>query len=223
MKEKPYLIVMLTYDDMTVENAYEVFDSCKDSKAVVFGFKEEPLPLDEMKRIYKYMKRQGKTTGLEVVAYTKEEGLAGAKVAKECGCDFLMGTIFNEEILEFCKENDIKYMPFVGKVTKRPSVLEGEAYDMINEGNEYIKKGAFGIDLLGYRYTKDAFSLIKEVTEGVKGPVCVAGSVDSYYRLDEILEANPQSFTIGSAFFDNKFDGTFCEQINKVVSYIEEH
>ena len=223
MKEKPYLIVMLTYDDMTVENAYEGFDSCKDSKAVVFGFKEEPLPLDEMKRIYKYMKRQGKTTGLEVVAYTKEEGLAGAKVAKECGCDFLMGTIFNEEILEFCKENDIKYMPFVGKVTKRPSVLEGEAYDMINEGNEYIKKGAFGIDLLGYRYTKDAFSLIKEVTEGVKGPVCVAGSVDSYHRLDEILEANPQSFTIGSAFFDNKFDGTFCEQINKVVSYIEEH
>lgn len=223
MKEKPYLIVMLTYDDMTVENAYEVFDSCKDSKAVVFGFKEEPLPLDEMKRIYKYMKRQGKTTGLEVVAYTKEEGFAGAKVAKECGCDFLMGTIFNEEILEFCKENDIKYMPFVGKVTKRPSILEGEAGDMINEGNEYIKKGAFGIDLLGYRYTKDAFSLIKEVTEGVKGPVCVAGSVDSYYRLDEILEANPQSFTIGSAFFDNKFDGTFCEQINKVVSYIEEH
>ena len=223
MKEKPYLIVMLTYDDMTVENAYEVFDSCKDSKAVVFGFKEEPLPLDEMKRIYKYMKRQGKTTGLEVVAYTKEEGFAGAKVAKECGCDFLMGTIFNEEILEFCKENDIKYMPFVGKVTKRPSILEGEAGDMINEGNEYIKKGAFGIDLLGYRYTKDASSLIKEVTEGVKGPVCVAGSVDSYYRLDEILEANPQSFTIGSAFFDNKFDGTFCEQINKVVSYIEEH
>lgn len=223
MKEKPYLIVMLTYDDMTVENAYEVFDSCKDSKAVVFGFKEEPLPLDEMKRIYKYMKRQGKTTGLEVVAYTKEEGLAGAKVAKECGCDFLMGTIFNEEILEFCKENDIKYMPFVGKVTKRPSILEGEASDMINEGNEYIKKGAFGIDLLGYRYIKDTFSLIKEVTEGVKGPVCVAGSVDSYHRLDEILEANPQSFTIGSAFFDNKFDGTFCEQINKVVSYIEEH
>ena len=114
-------------------------------------------------------------------------------------------------------------MPFVGKVTERPSILEGEASDMIKEANEYIEKGAFGIDLLGYRYTKDAFSLIKEVTNGVKGPVCVAGSVDSYDRLDEILEANPHSFTIGSAFFDNKFDGTFSEQIDKVVSYIEEH
>lgn len=223
MNEKPYLIVMLTYNDMTVKNAYEVFDSCKDSKAVFFGFKEEPLKLDEMKRIYRHMKEHDKITGLEVVAYTEEEGLKGAKVAKECGCDFLMGTIFSDSILEFCLNNNIKYMPFVGKVTKRPSILEGTAEDMINEANEYIKKGAYGIDLLGYRYTEDAFTLIKEVTKGVKGPVCVAGSVDSYNRLDEILDANPQSFTIGSAFFDNKFDGTFCEQINKVVSYIEEH
>lgn len=223
MCDKPYLIVMLTYNDMTVENAYEIFDSCKESKAVCFGFKEEPLPIDEMKRIFGLMKENGKTTGLEVVAYTEDEGLEGAKMAVECGCDFLMGTIFSDKILALCKENNIKYMPFVGKVTERPSILEGEASDMIKEANEYIKKGAFGIDLLGYRYTKDAFSLIKEVTNGVKGPVCVAGSVDSYNRLDEILEANPHSFTIGSAFFDNKFDGTFSEQIDKVVSYIEEH
>ena len=68
MCDKPYLIVMLTYNDMTVENAYEIFD--------------------------------------------------------------------------LCKENNIKYMPFVGKVTERPSILEGEASDMIKEANEYINKGA---------------------------------------------------------------------------------
>ena len=41
MKNIPKLIVMLTYNDMTVKNAYEIFGRCKDSKALYWGFKEE--------------------------------------------------------------------------------------------------------------------------------------------------------------------------------------
>ena len=84
------LVVMLTHNDKTVNNAYEVFEQCKKSKAKFFGFKEEPLPLEEMKRLYKYMKDCGKKTVLEVVAYTEKEGLEGAKKALECECDILM-------------------------------------------------------------------------------------------------------------------------------------
>ena len=40
-------------------------------------------------------------------------------------------------------------------------------------------------------------------------------------RLDEVKNVKPWAFTIGSAFFENKFDGTFKEQINKVYEYIE--
>ncbi|WP_250320424.1 hypothetical protein [Streptococcus lutetiensis] len=43
------------------------------------------------------MKACGKTTFLEVVAYSEEEGLEGAKLAHECCCDILMGTIFSDK------------------------------------------------------------------------------------------------------------------------------
>lgn len=217
---KPQLIVMLTYNDKTVLNAREVFEKCENSKAVFWGMKEEPLTVVEMKKLYEEMKRRGKTTFLEVVAYTKEEGLKGAKLAVECKCDILMGTIYCDEINDYCKKHNLKYMPFVGKITGRPSVLMGEIDDMINEANEYIKKGVYGIDLLGYRYVNDAFELNKRFVKEVKGPVCLAGSINNYQRLDEVLEASPWSFTIGSAFFDNKFGDSFADQIDKVCNYM---
>ena len=216
----PELIVMLTYKDLTVQNAFDIFEQCKDSKAKYWGFKEEGLPLEQMKKLYAYMKECGKITGLEVVAYTEEECLAGAEMAIACGCDMLMGTIFSDSVNELCRKHDLKYLPFVGKVTERPSVLEDTAEEMIEEANRYLAKGAYGIDLLGYRYTGDATALNKQFVAGVNAPVCLAGSVNSFQRLDEIKDASPWSFTIGSAFFDNKFNGTFCEQINKVCDYM---
>ncbi len=220
MKKKPILVVMLTYNDMTVENAYEIFDQCKDSKAEYWGFKEEPLPLDEMKKLYAYMKECGKKTSLEVVAYTEKECIEGAKMAVECGCDMLMGTIYFDSVNKICKENGLEYMPFVGEVTERPSVLGGTIDGMIAEAKSYLEKGVSGIDLLGYRFTGDAVELNKIFVQEIDAPVCIAGSINSYQRLDEILDADPWSFTIGSAFFENKFEGTFKEQINKVCDYI---
>ena len=217
----PELIVMLTHNDKTVNNAYIVFDECKDSMANYWGFKEEPLPIDEMKLLNKYMKECGKTTFLEVVAYTEEECIRGAIMAYECGFDVLMGTIYYDSINEYCKRHNLKYMPFVGKITGRPSVLEGNISDMVDEANMYLEKGVYGLDLLGYRYTGDANLLNKEFVSRVDGPVCIAGSINSYQRLDEIKEASPWTFTIGGAFFENKFDGTIDEQINKVYKYMK--
>jgi len=221
MAKHPELIVMLTHNDRTVKNAFEVFESCKNSKAKFWGFKEEGIPLNEMKRLYAYMKACGKTTLLEVVAYTEEECLNGAKMAVECGVDILMGTLYFDSINVYCKEHNLKYMPFVGKITGRPSILEGTVEGIIEEANALLKKGIYGIDLLGYRYTGDAVDLNKRFVAGVDAPVCLAGSVNNYQRLDEVKDADSWSYTIGSAFFENKFDGTFAEQIDKVVSYME--
>ena len=74
-----------------------------------------------------------KKTFLEVVEYTEEEGLERAKIALECGCDILMGTLFYDSINVFCKSNNLKYMPFVGQVEDRPSILKGSIDEMINE------------------------------------------------------------------------------------------
>ena len=222
MKNSLNLIVMLTHNDETVNNAHEIFEKCKNSDAKFWGFKEKSLPIEQMKNLYKYMKECGKTTFLEVVEYTEKEGLEGAKIALECGCDILMGTMFFDSINEFCKKNNLRYMPFVGNVTERPSILEGEIDEIIKEANEYLKKGVYGFDLLGYRYTGNAVELNERFVLEVNAPVCIAGSVNGYERLNELKNINPWSFTIGSAFFENKFDGSFEEQINKVCEYVKQ-
>ena len=217
---KPELIVMLTHDDLTVENAYQVFEECKDTKAVYWGFKEQPLPLEEMKRIYARMKECGKRTALEVVAYTEAEGMEGAKMAAECGCDVLMGTCYSQSISRFCQQRGIAYMPFVGQITGRPSILEGSIEGMIAEAARLKAEGVFGIDLLGYRYHADAEQLISELVRKNDLPVCVAGSIDSYERLKFIKQVQPWAFTIGSAFFEHKFGESIAEQIDRVCDFI---
>ncbi len=221
MCQTPKLIVMLTHNDRTVENAYEIFEKCKNSKAEYWGFKEEGLPLEEMKRLYTYMKQCGKTTVLEVVAYTERECMKGAEMAVECGCDILMGTLFFDSVHEYCKKHNLKYMPFVGKVSDRPSILEGTIDEMVTEAKECLKKGVYGFDLLGYRYQDDAEALIYRFIAQVDAPVCIAGSVNSYSRLDAVGQSGAWAFTIGGAFFENCFDGSFYQQINKVCEYME--
>lgn len=221
MSTNPELIVMLTYNDVTVNNAEDIFEACKDTKAKLWGFKEEGLPISSMKKLFSKMKNLGKTVALEVVVYDEAGGLAGAEKALECGCDVLMGTKYFDSINDFCKKHNLKYMPFAGEIVNRPSILKGNIDDIIEEAKEYINKGVYGIDLLGYRYIGDPVKLIKRFVQEVDAPVCIAGSVNSLQRLDEIKEAAPYSFTIGSAFFDNKFGDTIAEQIDEVVNYME--
>ena len=221
MKEPPKLIVMLTHHDLTVENAQSVFAACRDSGAEYWGMKEEPLPLDQMKALYSSMKAMGKTTALEVVAYSEEEGLSGARTAAACGCDILMGTTFSEKILSFCRENGMRYMPFVGTVKGRPSVLHGSIDSLIREANRCVTRGVYGIDLLAYRYEGDSDKLIRQFVKEVDAPVCIAGSIDRTSRLDLLNQVCPWGFTIGSAFFEHRFGDTIPQQINRVLDYMQ--
>jgi hypothetical protein len=45
---KPELIVMLTYNDKTVENALDLFNEMKGTPVTHWGFKDVGLPPDEM-------------------------------------------------------------------------------------------------------------------------------------------------------------------------------
>lgn len=218
--DAPQLVVMLTRNDLTVDNASDVFESCSHSKAKIWGMKEKPLPIEEMKRIFARMKEAGKTTVLEVVEYDEENGLEGARIAAECGCDILMGTKFHMSILKKCHNSGIRYFPFVGSVDGRPSRLIGDHDEIIKEAKDALANGADGIDLLGYRYVGDAVALINSLVKNVEAPVIVAGSIDSDNRLDEIKKASPWGFTIGSAFFDNRFGTAMPEEIDHVVDYV---
>ena len=220
MNERPLLIVMLTYDDKTSSDAEEIFEKCKDTPAEYFGFKELDLPHDKMKRLFARMKECGKKTALEVVAYTESECIEGAKLAVECGVDMLMGTVYSDAVRDICRGAGILYLPFVGDIEGRPSVLYGTAEGMISQAKALLEKGVDGFDLLGYRFTGDAVELNRRFVSEVSAPVVIAGSIDSFERIDEVLETGAWGFTIGSAFFDKRFGESFPEQIDKVCRYI---
>lgn len=166
------LIVMLTNNDMTVANAIEVFDECKNLLVKLWGFKDVGMEPAKMKVLCENMHRAGKTTFLEVVTYTEEECMRGAKLAVECGFDYLLGTIYYDSVAEYIKTTSLKYCPFAGKVSESPSILEGTVEEMLAQEAKFAAAGCYGTDLLGYRYVDgDPNVLSAEYIKHAKNPV----------------------------------------------------
>lgn len=219
---KPELIVMLTHQDMTVKNANELFEECKDLPVTHWGFKDVGLPHEQMKELVRRMKVEGKVTYLEVVSLSEEDGLVGAKLAVEAGFDILMGTVYFDSIHQFLKDKPIKYYPFPGHVHSHPSILDGTIEEIVNHAISLQSTGVQGLDLLAYRYVGDARKLLQDVVNATNIPIVCAGSIATFQRIAEVWETNSWGFTIGSAFFDMKFvpGGSFKENIEAVTDWL---
>lgn len=217
MKSK--LIVMLTHNDRTVRDAAEVFSACSGLPVEFWGFKNIGLSRIEMTELVAMMKKCGKKTFLEVVTYSEDECMEGAKLALELGFDYLAGTVFYTKVWELLKDRNITYLPFVGRVHGSPSVLEGTANDIIHEGLEYMKLGIKGFDLLAYRHIGDPETLAKEFLAAVPGTTVIAGSIESRERMQFVEDIGAWAFTMGSALFEKKFDihGDFKQNLEKVI------
>ena len=217
------MIVMLTNHDKTVKNALELFEDCKNLPVEHWGFKDIGLPVAQMKKLVRNMKNANKKTFLEVVSYTEKECIEATKLAIECEFDYLMGTIFFQSVYDLLKDKPIKYMPFCGKVSGSPSVLEGSIDEIIAHAKSIKEKNVYGLDLLTYRYTGDPEELAQKFIKEIDLPVIIAGSINSFEKLEKVKKLNPWGFTIGSAFFDKKFvkGGSFKEQIERIVKYLE--
>lgn len=219
---RPEIIIMLTHHDVTVKNAAEIFEECKDLPIKFWGFKNVGLPKDEMKALAKAMKDAGKTTFLEVVTYDEASCLDGAKTAIDCGFDCLMGTLYYDSVAKLLKDNNMDYMPFVGKVSGSPSILEGSNEEIIANAKELMAKGITGFDILAYRHVIDGEKLAREFCAAVDAKICIAGSISSYERIDTMFDIGPWTFTMGSALFDKNFipNGSFYENLEAVANYM---
>lgn len=218
------IIIMLTYNDVTVPNAEEIFEECKNLPADKWGFKDVGLEVEDMKKLAAKMKAAGKTTYLEVVTYTEEGCLAGAKLAKECGFDYLTGTLPFPSVFEYVKENGLKYSPFAGNVGGSPVALTGTMEEVAESAKNIIANGSSGLDLVSYRYQDgDPVELTRKVVESVGGDkVCIAGSIDTTEKMDLMEEIGVAEYTMGSALFNSKFvkNGTFKENLAYVLGYL---
>lgn len=220
---KPELIIMLTHNDVTVSNAAKVFDSCKDLPASRWGFKDVGLSKEEMIALNRAMKEAGKTTYLEVVTYTEEGCVEGAKLAGECGFDFLTGTVYYPSVDSVLKEYGLKYFPFPGKVGGSPVALTGTIEEIVADSVRLIEAGADGVDLTAYRYTDgDPLELAYAVGEKIgMDKLTIAGSVGNEERMDEMTKLGCHAYTMGSALFNANFvkGGTFRENLEYVLDY----
>lgn len=216
------LVVMLTYNDVTVKNAYEVFDACRELPVQHWGFKNVGLEKEEMRRLVKHMKANGKTTYLEVVTYDEASCMDAAETAVELGFDVLMGTVYYDSVHNYLKEHAMSYSPFVGKVSGSPSILEGSFEEITENARKLMKKGIQAFDLLAYRHTVDGEGLARYFCSHVDAKVCIAGSINSFARIDTMEEIHPWGFTMGSALFDKKFvsNGNFYENLKAVADYM---
>lgn len=219
---RPEIIVMLTHHDVTVPNALEVFETCKDLPVQYWGFKNVGLPKEQMKAVTAAMKAAGKTTFLEVVTYDEESCMDGAKTAVECGFDCLMGTLYYESVHSYLKEQGLTYMPFVGKVSGSPSILEGTNEEIIQNAKDLMAKGIKGFDILAYRHVADGEKLAREFCAAIDAQICIAGSINSFARIDTMFDIGPWTFTMGSALFEKKFvpEGDFRANLKAVADYM---
>jgi len=178
-----------------------------------------------MKKLVKAMKKANKKTCLEVVSLGEKKGIEGAKLAVECEFDYLMGTEFYESIANYLIDKHAKYFPFCGKIYGHPSILDGSVEEIIDHAKDILTKGADGVDILAYRYKKEDADkrLIREFLSQIKKPVVLAGSIGSLDRLEKVLDYQPWGFTIGTAFFNEKFvkKGSFKDQLINVLSQLK--
>jgi len=216
-------IFFLTYSDVTVYNALDVFDEIKDTGINFVGFKDVGLPEEKLKKLVGKMKKAGKTTFLEVVSATKEDNIRSAKMGVKLGVDNLIGGTYVEETLPLIKNTGIKYFPYIGKIVGHPCLLRGTIEEITKDARRVEALGVNGIDLLGYRYDGDVERLIKSVQNAVKIPLIIAGSIESFEKVRKMAELGVWAFTIGSAVFDKKFvpNGTLSGQISAVLKEIE--
>lgn len=216
-------IFFLTYSDVTVYNALDVFDEIKDTGINFVGFKDVGLPEEKLKKLVGKMKKAGKTTFLEVVSATKEDNIRSAKMGVKLGVDNLIGGTYVEETLSLIKDTGIKYFPYIGKIVGHPCLLRGTIEEITKDARRVEALGVNGIDLLGYRYDGDVERLVKSVQNAVKIPLIIAGSIDSFERVRKMAELGVWAFTIGSAVFDKKFvpNRTLSDQISAVLQEIE--
>ena len=218
------LIVMLTHNDLTVDNALELFEASKDLPVPFWGFKNVGIPDAAMRELIGAMKRAGKVTFLEVVTYTEQSCLESAQLAVELGFDYLTGTRFFPSVAEYLKDKPIKYYPFVGEVSGSPVQLTGTPQEILADAKRLEEAGVHGLDHVAYRYVDgDPVELANQLVANASKPVIIAGSIASEERIAIMREINPFAFTMGGALFDKRFvaDGDFRANLARVVEIMD--
>jgi hypothetical protein len=195
-------IFMLTRDDVTLEDAREVYASVADSGLRHVGCKDVGLPTEELKALMDDIRSNGHESWIEVVSETEEDTLASARAAAEIRPDHLIGGTLIEPVQEILEGTGVKFWPYVGQIIGHPCLLRGSIEEIVADTERAAALGVDGINLLAYRYDGDVEALVRAVVGATDLPVICAGSVDSVERIRALDACGAWAFTIGTAALD---------------------
>jgi hypothetical protein len=218
----PEFIFMLTHNDVTVEDAFGVYDEVRDTGLRYVGFKDVGLPFDRLKRLTETMHEGGHEVMLEVVSEEKEDELRSAQAALDLGVDYLLGGTHAAEVTPMLLGTGIRYCPFPGRIVGHPSLLRGSIEEISQSAQQLAAMdNVWGLDLLAYRHDGDVERLVRAVVGSVEVPVIAAGSVDSEEKIRTLADAGVWGFTVGSAIFEGAFahnGASTREQVETVLA-----
>lgn len=216
----PKLIAMLTHNDVTTRDALELFLGAKDAPCSYWGFKDVGISEEEMRRLAGAMRENGKTVFMESLAYSEKDTMSSLETAAKCGVEYVLGGTYYKSAAQFASDRGIRILPFIG--LRNAGKLYGDMDELVACARERANHDVFGINISAYRYDGDCDTLIRRVVAAVDKPVSIAGSVNSYERLAAVKGTGCWAFTIGGAFYENRFGTGFAEQIAAVSRFLSE-
>jgi hypothetical protein len=202
-------IFMLTHDDVTVDDAVDVFAGLRESGLRYVGFKDVGPPPSVLREVTDAAHEAGMEVMLEVVSTRIGEEVRSLRAAPQIGVDWLLGGTHPHKGVELLAGTGIRYCPFPGTVEGHPSVLTGDIDEIAAHAAELTAMdGVHGLDLLAYRHAyADPVALTRAVVEAADGPVIAAGSVATTEQIADLEDAGAWGFTIGGAIFDRRLPG----------------
>ena len=199
-------VFMLTRDDRTVADAHAVLDRIGTVGLRHIGFKDVGLPFAELRTLAERIHQLGARSYLEVVSADATAELRSIGAAVDLGVDVVLGGAHVAEAVKVLEGAPVEYWPFPGRVEGHPSVLRGDAAEIVASAKEIAaRQGVHGLDLLAYRFAGDAAALAANVVSSVDIPVLAAGSIDQADRITALSEAGVWGFTVGTAVLDGSF------------------
>ncbi|ADI12605.1 hypothetical protein SBI_09487 [Streptomyces bingchenggensis BCW-1] len=164
------------------------------------------LSFGELRSLAARIHDLGACSYLEVVGVNAADELRSLEAAVGLGVDVVLGGTRVAEGVKILDGAPVEYWPFPGRVAGHPSILCGDAADIVASAKDLAATtGVHGLDLLAYRFGGDAAALAAQVVTAVDVPVLAAGSVDRAERIAALRDAGVWGFTVGTAVLDGSF------------------
>ena len=222
---KTSAVIMLTDNDLTVDDADRVFREGKDVPVPYWGFKSVGQTPDVLYELAKVIKAAGKELFLESITYTREEYDFLAEFSAKAGVQCVLGTLYDEKLHKDLQACGTKYYPFVGKTPGYPAKIIKSMEEIRQDMEKAVRAGVEGVSIPAYMHDDyTGFEILSRLREEWPDmPVLVAGRVSNRERIEEMFRLRT-SYTIGGAIFKKEFapEGSYGDNVQALYDLNQE-